>query len=77
MDPIQKERNVKLDYKFSDLLAYYPDGAGNAQCFYRGDGNENETVDWDHETWEISRSSEEEGFFEFIDESLIYELEDE
>ncbi len=66
MDPISKEQNVKPDgYSFDNLLEFFPDGAGNAQCFYKNNGNS--TVDWDHEIWEIS---EEIGFFEFINERM-------
>ena len=65
MNPICKEQNVKPDeYSFDNLLEFFPDGAGNTQCFLRDDTGNNLTVDWDHETWEIS---EEEDFYEFID----------
>jgi hypothetical protein len=74
MNPIAKEQNVDPEgYVFNDLLEFFPDGAGNAQCFLRRAGNINSTVDWDHETWEIS---EETHFFEFIDNRLS-ELDEE
>jgi hypothetical protein len=66
MNPICKEQNVQPEgYSFNDLLEFFPDGSGNAQCFYKN--NSNSTVDWDHEVWEISR---EVNFFEFINESM-------
>ncbi|WP_143521384.1 SMI1/KNR4 family protein [Psychroflexus halocasei] len=66
MNPICKEQNVKPeDYSFDDLLEFFPDGAGNTQCFYKKSGNS--TVDWDHEVWEISGEI---GFFEFINERM-------
>lgn len=57
------------DYKFEDLLEFFPDGAGNVQCFYREnlDYQNAQTVDWDHEVWEISGKV---GFYEFIDERI-------
>lgn len=66
MDPICKEQNVfPKGYSFNELLEFYPDGTGNAQCFYKNGSNI--TVDWDHEIWEISWKV---GFFEFIDERM-------
>lgn len=66
MDPICKEQNVQPEaYVFSDLLEFFPDGAGNAQCFYKNGSNA--TVDWDHEVWEISG---EVGFYDFINERM-------
>ncbi len=66
MNPICKEQNVQPEgYSFNDLLEFYPDGTGNAQCFYKNNGNS--TVDWDHEVWEISGEM---GFFEFINERM-------
>lgn len=66
MDPICKEQNVQPEgYSFDDLLEFFPDGAGNAQCFYKN--NSNLTVDWDHEIWEISGEI---GFFDFINKQL-------
>lgn len=63
MNPICEKQNIKPQgYTFNQLLEFYPDGAGNAQCFYKNDGNT--TVDWDHEVWQISRGV---SFFEFID----------
>jgi len=41
--------------------------AGNAQCFYRFNSNNNLTVDWDHETWEVSNQMK---FFEFINQRM-------
>lgn len=71
MNPICKEQDFDFpeEYKFEDLLEFCPDGAGNAQCFYRkySDGLDSQTVDWDHEIWEIS---DEINFFEFIDERM-------
>lgn len=67
MDPICKEQNVKpKGYKFENLLEFFPDGAGNAQCFFRTN-DEIITVDWDHEVWEISWEI---GFFQFINERM-------
>lgn len=67
MDPICKEQNNFPDgYRFADLLEFHPDGSGNAQCFHR-QGDHMATVDWDHETWEISG---EQDFFEYVDERL-------
>lgn len=75
MNPIsEKQDNYPEDYKFEDLLEFFPDGAGNAQCFYRNGGNSNIlTVDWDHETWELGRPI---SFYEFIDERMS-ELDEE
>ena len=68
MNPICEEQNsFPEDYKFDNLLEFFPDGAGNAQCFYRYNSNNNSTVDWDHETWEISNQM---GFFEFINQRM-------
>lgn len=73
MDPIcQAQHNYPEDHEFRDLLEFHPDGCGNAQCFYRQDG-ELTTVDWDHETWELSG---EEDFFAYVDERLS-ELDEE
>ncbi|MFK7833444.1 MAG: SMI1/KNR4 family protein [Winogradskyella sp.] len=66
MNPISKENNTNPEgYEFSDLLEFFPDGSGNAQCFYKN--NSNATVDWDHETWEISGETK---FFHFINERM-------
>lgn len=74
MNPIAKEQNVVAEgYAFDDLLEFFPDGGGNAQCFLRKANDLNSTVDWDHETWEISGES---GFFEFIDDRMS-ELDEE
>jgi hypothetical protein len=68
MNPICEEQNVKPEeYSFDNLLEFFPDGAGNAQCFLRGETGNNVTVDWDHEIWELSN---EESFYEFINERL-------
>lgn len=67
MKPICKEQNVKPEgYSFENLLEFFPDGAGNAQCFYKTQ-NDITTVDWDHEVWGISWEI---GFFEFINERM-------
>ena len=66
MDKICKEIDRYPEaYSFKDLLEFFPDGAGNAECFHKNKGNI--TVDWDHETWELSPEID---FFEFIDERL-------
>ncbi len=66
MNPICKKQNITPDdYSFDDLLEFFSDGCGNAQCFYKNNGNS--TVDWYHEDWEIS---EEIDFFEFIDKRM-------
>lgn len=63
MDTISEKQNARAEgYQFKDLLEFFPDGSGNVQCFYKNDNDQ--TVDWDHETWEISAEI---GFFEFID----------
>ncbi len=68
MNPICKNLNTQPDdYRYDDLLEFFPDGAGNAQCFLRTASGNNTTVDWDHETWEISG---EESFYSFVDERL-------
>ncbi|MBI1891263.1 MAG: hypothetical protein HYS18_11485 [Burkholderiales bacterium] len=73
MDPIcQKQDTYPEGYQFRDLLEFHPDGAGNAQCFYRQDGKFT-TVDWDHEVWEISGPQD---FFDYIDQRLS-ELDEE
>lgn len=67
MDPICQKQNTFPDgYRFEDLLEFHPDGAGNAQCFHRQRNNVS-TVDWDHETWEISGQKD---FFKYIDDEL-------
>lgn len=58
-----------VGYIPKDLLEFFTDGAGNAQCFYRG-GSDNSglsTVDWDHETREMSNP---ERFWDFVDRQL-------
>nr|WP_294860794.1 hypothetical protein [uncultured Fluviicola sp.] len=49
----------EVDYTFFDLLPFCEDGAGNSQNFYKAEPTENSyaTVDWDHETKEISGAS--------------------
>ncbi|MCB0018317.1 MAG: hypothetical protein KDE09_11045 [Anaerolineales bacterium] len=51
----------------SDLLCFYPDGAGNCQCFYRRAAQPLTTVDWDHEVNDISKFTP---FWAFVDEQL-------
>ena len=68
MNPIVVEQGVSPEgYLFEDLLEFFPDGAGNGQSFIRTKESNSFTVDWDHETWEIS---EPKGFFQFIDQRL-------
>lgn len=77
MDPIAKEqRFVPDDYEFQDLLEFCSDGAGNCQAFHRHSRNDTDplTVDWDHETREISGEMP---FFEFTDERLLGQILDE
>ena len=74
MNSIAEEQNETPEgYKFNDLLEFFPDGCGNAQCFLKEDVTGACTVDWDHETWEIS---EKENFYDFID-SRMSELDEE
>lgn len=49
----------EVDYSFFDLLPFWEDGAGNCQNFLKTEPDDNSyvTVDWDHETKEISGSS--------------------
>ena len=60
---------ILLDYDPNHLLEFFPDGAGNGQYFYRFDHKDSEslTVDWDHETRELSHQAD---FWSFIDERL-------
>ncbi|WP_028101293.1 SMI1/KNR4 family protein [Pseudoduganella violaceinigra] len=77
MDPIAKEQGfVPDDYEFQDLLEFCPDGAGNCQAFHRQSRDDADplTVDWDHETREISGGMP---FFEFADERLLAQILDE
>ena len=68
MNPIAKQQNVfPTQYKFDDLLEFFPDGSGNAQCFLRIGDSVDVTVDWDHEIWEISEGI---NFYDFLDERL-------
>lgn len=54
-------------YDPKDLLAFFPDGLGNGQHFYRGQDSTLQTVDWDHETRKISNV---EPFWDFVDRKL-------
>jgi hypothetical protein len=66
MNPVSKdENNFPEGYKFEDLLDFFPDGAGNSQCFYRK--AKGLTVDWDHETWELGEKID---FFTFINRQM-------
>jgi hypothetical protein len=56
-----------FDYDLNDLLEFFPDGAGNGQFFYRKKGEPMLSVDWDHETRELSKPEE---FWGFIDRML-------
>lgn len=49
----------ELDYSFFDLLPFYEDSTGNSQNFLKTEweGDSYTTVDWDHETKEISGHS--------------------
>ena len=68
MNPITEEQGViPEDYSFNDLLEFFPDGVGNAQCFIRTAEGNNSTVDWDHEVWEISDPL---SFYDFINERM-------
>lgn len=46
----------EVDYSFHNLLPFWEDGAGNSQNFYKAEPTAGSyvTVDWDHETKEIS-----------------------
>ncbi|WP_343636203.1 hypothetical protein [Fluviicola sp.] len=59
----------EADYSFFDLLPFWEDGAGNCQNFYKKEpiGNSYETVDWDHETKEISGYSRLAKFIDYHD----------
>ncbi|SFG98581.1 hypothetical protein SAMN05518865_1279 [Duganella sp. CF458] len=77
MDPIAKEQGfLPDDYQFQDLLEFCSDGAGNCQAFHRHSRDDADplTVDWDHETREISGEMP---FFEFADERLLGQILDE
>jgi hypothetical protein len=77
MDPIAAEiGRPPEDYRFTDLLCFREDGAGNGENFHRDGTNDSDPpcVDWDHETWEISG---EETFFEFADRHLAGQIADE
>lgn len=69
MNEIAREKNFEpAGYRFDDLLAFCEDGAGNSENFFRpGPGEEPiGTVDWDHETREISSVR---SFWEYLKES--------
>lgn len=55
----EKVEEWEADYSFFDLLPFWEDGAGNCQNFYKPepDNGSYVTVDWDHETKQISGSS--------------------
>lgn len=57
----------KVGYSFFDLVPFCEDGAGNSQNFYKADpvGNSYITVDWDHETKEVSSGVMLEEFMDF------------
>ena len=77
MDPIAAEQRFRPSgYTFQDLLEFSPDGAGNCQAFHRRrrDDSDPPTVDWDHETREISGEMD---FWKFADEALLREILDE
>lgn len=58
----------EVAYNPNDLLEFFPDGAGNAQFFHRATGGKPmRTIDWDHETRELSNPEE---FWGFIDRKL-------
>ncbi len=68
MNSIAEEQNFQPDgYCFDDLLTFFEDGAGNGQNFLRREGNVVGTVDWDHETREISYAPT--SFWSFLEES--------
>jgi hypothetical protein len=77
MDPIAAEQDFQPEnYAFQNLLEFAPDGSGNCQAFHRRelDDDDPPTVDWDHETREIS---DEMSFFEFLDDALLNRVLDE
>jgi len=77
MDPIAEQVGRPPEgYRFTDLLCFREDGAGNGENFYRDGTNDSDPtcVDWDHETWEISGEAT---FFEFADRHLAGQIEDE
>ncbi len=68
MNSIAKEQGFQPDgYRFDDLLTFFEDGMGNGQNFLRRQGNVVGTVDWDHETREISFAPS--SFWSFLEES--------
>ncbi len=64
----------EADYSFFDLLPFCEDGAGNSQNFYKAKPENSSylTVDWDHETKEISQG---ENFADYINEHFGYKLQ--
>lgn len=57
LEEVARENEWEVNYHFYDLLPFLGDGAGNYQCFYKTEPTETGsyyTVDWDHETKEIS-----------------------
>lgn len=63
----------EADYSFFDLLPFWEDGAGNCQNFFKTEPIDNSyaTVDWDHETKEVSGYSM---LAEFIDRHMGEQL---
>ncbi len=59
----------EADYSFFDLLPFWQDGAGNYQNFLKTEiiGDSYATVDWDHETKEISGQCTLEEFIDYHD----------
>ncbi len=77
MEPIAAEQDFHPEgYAFQDLLEFFPDGSGNCQAFHRRSHEDADppTVDWDHETRQISGEMP---FFEFADEALQRQILDE
>lgn len=63
------DKEAVTEYDPNDLLEFFPDGGGNGQYFYRAGDSMGDlwTVDWDHETTEISKP---ERFWDFVDREL-------
>lgn len=71
MNEIAEEQDFEPQgYRFDDLLAFFNDGAGNSENFFRQLPNEQPvgTVDWDHETREVSSVRP---FWEFVQGSPL------
>lgn len=69
MNDIAEEQNFEPDgYRFDDLLNFFEDGAGNGENFFRSgpDRPPSGTVDWDHETRQISAVR---SFWDFLRDS--------